>query len=170
MENVRIEGGRVLAEPERDILRLAVIERHHGSGRVGVGLVSGFGLKRGALASSYAHDSHNVIAVGADENDMLAAVRRIAAMQGGLVVVADGEMLAELPLPVAGLMSIEPAATVSHRGALLNAAALSLGATIPEPFAVLSFLALPVIPSLKLTDLGLVDVDRGTLHDFDTFS
>jgi adenine deaminase len=170
IENVRIEGGRILAESGRDILKLAVVERHHGSGRVGVGLVSGFGLKRGALAMSYAHDSHNIITVGADDNDMLTAVQRIAAMQGGLVIVADGEVLAELPLPVAGLMSTEPAAAVSHRGALLNAAALSLGATIPEPFAVLSFLALSVIPSLKLTDLGLVDVDRGAFYEFDALS
>ena len=167
LEEVRVEGGRIVTDSERDILKLAVVERHHGSGRIGVGLVSGFGLKRGALASSYAHDSHNVIVVGVDEGDMLAAVRRIATMQGGLVAVADGEVLAELPLPVAGIMSTESAAVVSHRGALLNAAALSLGARIPEPFAVLSFLALPVIPSLRLTDMGLVDVDRGAFYDFD---
>ena len=167
LEEVRVEGGRIVTDSDRDILKLAVVERHHGSGRIGVGLVSGFGLKRGALASSYAHDSHNVIVVGVDEGDMLAAVRRIATMQGGLVAVADGEVLAELPLPVAGIMSTESAAVVSHRGALLNAAALSLGARIPEPFAVLSFLALPVIPSLRLTDMGLVDVDRGAFYDFD---
>ena len=167
LEDVRIQGGCIIAEPDRDILKLAVVERHRGSGRVGVGLVSGFGLKRGAFASSYAHDSHNIIVVGADDRDMLAAVQQIATMQGGLVVVADGEVLAELPLPVAGLMSTERAAAVSHRAALLNAAALSLGARIPEPFAVLSFLALPVIPSLKLTDMGLVDVDRGAFYDFD---
>jgi adenine deaminase len=167
LEEVRVEGGRIVTDSERDILKLAVVERHHGSGRIGVGLVSGFGLKRGALASSYAHDSHNVIVVGVDEGDMLAAVRRIATMQGGLVTVAGEEVLAELPLPVAGMMSTESAVTVSHRGALLNAAALSLGAEIPEPFAVLSFLALPVIPSLRLTDMGLVDVDRGAFYDFD---
>ena len=128
------------------------------------------GLKRGALASSYAHDSHNVIVVGVDDSDMLAAARQVATMQGGLVAVAGGEVLAELPLPVAGIMSTESAATVSHRGALLNAAALSLGATMPEPFAVLSFLALPVIPSLRLTDMGLVDVERGALYDLDALS
>ena len=143
------------------------MERHHGSGRTGVGLVSGFRLKRRGLASSYAHDSHNVIVVGVDDSDMLAAARQVATMQGGLVAVAGGEVLAELPLPIAGIMSTESAATVSHRGALLNAAALSLGAEIPEPFAVLSFLALPVIPSLRLTDTGLVDVERGCLYDLD---
>jgi adenine deaminase len=96
---------------------------------------------------------------------MLAAVRRIATMQGGLVAVAADEVLAELPLPVAGIMSTESATAVSHRGALLNAAALSLGAEIPEPFAVLSFLALPVIPSLRLTDMGLVDARKGQFVD-----
>jgi adenine deaminase len=165
LEEVRVEGGRIVTDSERDILKLAVVERHHGSGRVGVALVSGFGLKRGSLASSYAHDSHNIIVVGVDEGDMLAAVRRIATMQGGLVAVAGGEVLAEMPLPVAGMMSTESATAVSHRGALLNAAALSLGAEIPEPFAVLSFLALPVIPSLRLTDMGLVDARKGQFVD-----
>jgi adenine deaminase len=167
LEEVRVEGGRILADPERDILKLAVVERHHGSGRVGAGLVSGFGLKRGALASSYAHDSHNVIVVGVTDDDMLAAVERIATMRGGLVAVAGGDVLAELPLPVAGIMSTESPANVSSRGALLNAAALSLGTTIAEPFAVLSFLSLPVIPALRLTDRGLVDADRGAFYDFD---
>lgn len=167
VEEVRVEGGRIVADPQRDILKLAVVERHHGSGHIGVGLVSGFGLKRGALASSYAHDSHNIIVVGVDDGDMLAAVRRIAVMQGGLVAVAGGEVLAELPLPVAGVMSMEPAASVADRGAMLDAAGRSLGAAIAEPFAVLSFLSLPVIPSLKLTDMGLVDVDRGAFYDFD---
>jgi adenine deaminase len=167
LEEVRVESERIVADPERDILKLAVVERHHGSGRIGVGLVTGFGLKRGALASSYAHDSHNVIVVGVTDDDMLAAVRRIAAMQGGLVAVAGGEVLAELPLPVAGIMSTESPATVSSRGALLNAAALSLGAAIAEPFAVLSFLSLPVIPSLRLTDRGLIDAGRGAFYDFD---
>ena len=167
LEDVCIEDAQIMADPKRDILKLAVIERHHATGRLGIGLVSGFGLKRGALASSYAHDSHNVIVVGANDADMLAAVRHVEAMQGGLVAVAGGEVLAELPLPVAGIMSLDSAAVVSRRMAMLNAAALSLGATIPEPFAVLSFLALPVIPSLRLTDLGLVDADRGAFYDFD---
>ncbi len=165
LEQVRVKGGRIVAEPGRDILKLAVVERHHGSGRIGVGLVSGFGLKRGALASSYAHDSHNIIAVGATDDDILHAVRQVAEMQGGLVAVSGGEVLAALPLPVAGIMSLESAAHVSHRGALLNAAARSLGAAIPEPFAVLSFLALPVIPSLRLTDMGLVDAEKGEFVD-----
>jgi adenine deaminase len=167
LERVRVEERCVISEPERDILKLAVVERHHATGLIGLGLVSGFGLKRGALASSYAHDSHNIIVVGANDADMLAAVRRVESMQGGLVAVAGGEVLAQLPLPVAGIMSLEPAALVAHRAKALNDAAASLGATIPEPFAVLSFLALPVIPSLRLTDRGLVDVNRGAFYDFD---
>jgi adenine deaminase len=170
LQEVRVEEGRIVPEPERDILKLAVVERHHGSGRIGVGLASGFGLKRGALASSYAHDSHNVIAVGASDDDMLHAVRQIAEMQGGLVVVDQGRVLAALPLPVAGIMSPDAAANVSQRAASLDAAARSLGAVIPEPFAVLSFLSLTVIPSLRLTDMGLVDAEKGALYDFSALS
>ena len=166
IDEVPVEGGRILADPGRDILKLAVVERHQGSGRVGVGLVTGFGLKRGALASSYAHDSHNIIAVGANDDDIHEAVQRVATMQGGLVVVAGGRPLAALPLPVLGLMSTEPIESVSEGLAAVDAAARSLGATLAEPFAVLSFLALPVIPSLKLTDRGLVDVEKGDLFDF----
>jgi adenine deaminase len=166
VEEVPVEGGHVLPDPQRDILKLAVVERHHGSGRVGVGLVSGFGLKRGALASSYAHDSHNIIVVGANDDDILEAVRQVVTMQGGLVVVADGRVLAALPLPVLGLMSTAPIDSVVQGLAAVDAAARSLGVTLTEPFAVLSFLALPVIPSLKLTDRGLVDVDKGGFFDF----
>jgi adenine deaminase len=170
IEEVPVEGGRVLPDPARDILKLAVVERHRGSGRVGVGLVSGFGLKRGALASSYAHDSHNIIAVGADDDDLYEAVKQVATMQGGLVVVAGGRPLAALPLPVLGLMSTDPIESVTEGLAAVDAAARSLGAVLAEPFAVLSFLALPVIPSLKLTDRGLVDVERGVLFDFAAIS
>jgi len=166
LEKVIVEAGRVLPDPTRDILKLAVVERHQGSGRVGVGLVSGFGLKRGALASSYAHDAHNVVVVGASDDDMFEAVKRVESMQGGLVVVDEGRLLASLPLPVAGLMSTEPIEAVARGLAAVDDAARSLGATLAEPFAVLSFLALPVIPSLKLTDRGLVDVDKGALFDF----
>ena len=165
IEEVRVVNGRVEADVERDILKLAVIERHQGSGRIGVGLVHGFGLKRGALASSYAHDSHNIIVVGTNDDDMAEAVLAVVARQGGLVAVADGRLLASLELPVGGIMSLESAERVAERGAALNDAARSLGAQVDEPFAVLSFLALPVIPSLKLTDRGLVDVERGDLFD-----
>jgi adenine deaminase len=165
IEDVRVEEGQITADVERDILKLAVVERHHASGRVGVGLVRGFGLKRGALASSYAHDSHNVIAVGTNDDDILEAVRRIEAMQGGLAVVDGGRSLAELPLPLLGLMSAEPVESVADGLSAANAAAASLGSALDDPFAALSFLALPVIPSLKLTDRGLVDVEKGVFFD-----
>jgi adenine deaminase len=168
IDEVTVENGHVLPDPARDILKLAVVERHHGSGRVGVGLVSGFGLERGALASSYAHDSHNIIVVGVSDDDILEAVRQVVAMQGGFVVVADGRVLAALPLPVLGLMSTASIDSVVQGFAAVDAAARSLGVTLAEPFAVLSFLALPVIPSLKLTDRGLVDVEKGGFFDFAT--
>ena len=161
IEDVCLEDGLVSADTARDILKLAVVERHHATGNVGLGLVKGFGLRRGALASSFAHDSHNVVVVGTSDADMFAAVREVERMQGGLTAVVDGRPLASLPLPVAGLMSPEPLETVAAQLEAVDEAAVSLGATVPAPFAVLSFLALPVIPELKLTDKGLVDVERG---------
>ena len=158
---VRLENGQVLADTARDVLKLAVVERHHATGNIGLGLVKGFGLQRGALASSFAHDSHNVVVVGTSDADMYAAVREVERMQGGLTAVEDGRPLASLPLPVAGLMSPEPLEAVAAQLEAVEEAAVSLGATVPAPFAVLSFLALPVIPELKLTDRGLVDVERG---------
>jgi adenine deaminase len=152
--------GRLIADPGLDLLKLAVVERHRGSGNLGLGLVQGFGLKRGALASSVAHDSHNIVVVGADESDMLRAAQRLVELNGGLVVVAGGEVLAELPLPIAGLLSPAPLEAVAAACERLNAAYRALGGELPDPFMALSFLALPVIPALKLTDLGLVDVNR----------
>ncbi len=155
---VKTENGLAVADVERDMLKLAVVERHHASGNVGLGFVQGFGLQRGALASSVAHDSHNIVVVGTNDADMMAATIQIARMQGGQCVVADGETLAALPLPIAGLMSDQPMAAVREEQNKLNAAARSLGVGLHEPFMALSFLALPVIPELKLTDRGLVDV------------
>jgi adenine deaminase len=155
-----VQGGRLAADPGRDLLKLAVVERHHGSGNLGLGLVQGFGLQRGALASSVAHDSHNIVVVGAQESDMLLAVRRLTDLGGGLVVVDAGQVLAELPLPIAGLMSPRPLGEVAAAYSSLKTAYRGLGGTLPDPFMALSFLALPVIPELKLTDLGLVDVHR----------
>ena len=143
---------------ERDILKIAVVERHHGTGNIGVGLVQGFGLKRGALASSVAHDSHNIICVGTSDAEIKAAVQAVADMGGGLAVVADGQTIASLALPVAGLMSDRPLEEVVEDFKDLEAAAARTGTNLAAPFAALSFLALPVIPELKLTDLGLVDV------------
>ncbi len=150
---------------ERDILKLVVVERHKASDNIGVGLVKGFGLKKGALASSVAHDSHNVIAVGADDLDILKAIEEIKRLQGGLVVCANLEIIASLPLPIAGLLSPEPLDVVVSQYEHVEKAAASLGNLPPSPFAILSFLALPVIPELRLTDLGLVDVAEFRLLD-----
>jgi adenine deaminase len=165
VEEVRVEGGHAIADPERDILRLAVVERHRGTGNVGLGLVRGFGLRRGALASSYAHDSHNIVVVGVNDADMARAALEVVSLQGGLVVAAEGRVVAALPLPVAGLMSPRPIDEVVRDFDAVEEAARSLGATLPAPFAVLSFLALPVIPTLKLTDRGLVDAEKGQFVD-----
>lgn len=155
-----VRGGRLAADPVRDILKLVVVERHRGTGNLGLGLVQGFGLQRGACASSVAHDSHNIVAVGADEADMHQAVRHLTDLGGGLAVVAGGRVLADLPLPIAGLISPGPLSEVAAAYGNLKKAYRTLGGALPDPFMALSFLALPVIPELKLTDLGLVDVGR----------
>ena len=146
---------------DRDILKLAVIERHSWTGHMGLGFISGIGMKRGAIASSVSHDSHNLIVVGANENDMAIAANRIRTMGGGLIVVADGEILAEMPLPVAGLMSQLPAAEAADQNEAIRRAVYCLG--VPEniePFMTMSFVSLAVIPSLKMTTRGLVDVEK----------
>jgi len=158
MEKMKIVDGTVMPDLERDILKLVVVERHKASGNIGLGLVKGFGLKKGALASSVAHDSHNIIAVGTNDFDILKAIEEINRLQGGLVVCANLEILASLPLPIAGLLSPEPLEVVVSQYEQVEKAAASLGNLPPAPFAILSFLALPVIPELRLTDLGLVDV------------
>jgi adenine deaminase len=155
-----VRTGEALADPLQDLAKIAVVERHLGTGRVGLGLVRGFGLQRGAIASSVAHDAHNVVVVGMNDSSMAAAVRRLANRGGGIVVVDGAEVLAELPLPVAGLLSDAPLDEVVARSHALAEAARTLGCTLEAPFQHLSFLALSVIPSLKLTDRGLVDVDR----------
>lgn len=155
-----ISDGNAVADTSRDILKIAVVERHTGSGNVGKGFVRGFGLKRGAIASSVAHDSHNIIVVGTNDDDMNAAIRTVVKMGGGLAAVYDKKVCAELALPIAGLMSLEPISTVRDRIDRLIRAARELGATLHDPFMTLSFLALPVIPELKITDKGLVDVAR----------
>jgi len=155
-----VRNGRLGADVERDLLKLAVVERHHRSGRVGLGLVQGFGLKKGALASTVAHDSHNLVILGVNEPDMVAAARHLVELGGGLAVVAEGQVLADLPLPVAGLLSPAPLEEVAQAHGRLREAYRSLGGTLADPFMTLSFLSLEVIPALKLTDLGLVDVTR----------
>jgi len=156
----QVVDGLIVADTSRDILKAVVVERHKASGRIGRGLVTGFGLKKGALASSIAHDSHNIVAVGVDDNDIYAAVKAIEQMQGGLAAVTDGKILASLAAPIAGLLSPEPLEKVAAGLEKLDRAAHELGSTLPSPFATLSFLALPVIPELRLTDLGLVDVNE----------
>jgi adenine deaminase len=143
---------------ERDILKLVVVERHKATGNIGVGLVRGFGLKRGALASSIAHDSHNIIAVGASDEDIFAAVKEIERLRGGLVAVGGGKILASLALPVAGLLSDEPLETVVNELERLEKVAAKMGVKLASPFATLSFLALPVIPEIRLTDRGVVEL------------
>lgn len=155
-----VKGGCVVADTERDLLKLVVIERHRGSGRMGKGLVAGFGLKKGALGTTVAHDSHNIIILGTNDRDMLVAVRALQRMGGGYVAVADGKVAAKLPLPIAGLMSDRPAEEVAAGLGELLARAQRWGSRLENPFMTMSFLALPVIPELKLTDRGLVDVSR----------
>jgi len=159
----RVSDGAIVVDTERDLLKLAVFERHRGTGNVGVGLVKGFGLQAGALASSVAHDAHNVGVVGVNDEEMLAAVRAVSDMQGGLAVVRDGQLLASLPLPIGGLMSDLPFEDVAACLEQVDAAATQLGCQAKRPFMSLSFLALSVIPSLKLTDRGLVDVDAWSI-------
>ncbi|MCX7920049.1 MAG: adenine deaminase [bacterium] len=156
----KLENGCVVADTTRDLLKLAVIERHNASGNIGLGLLHGFGLKSGALATSVAHDSHNLIVVGTNDTDMLTAAVQIIKMQGGLVVVNNQQIIESLPLPIAGLISPLPLPEVKNKLAAVNRAAKSLGALPEDPFMTLSFLALPVIPELKLTDKGLVDVTK----------
>jgi adenine deaminase len=157
LETPKIENGQIVSDPARDILKLIVIERHRATGNVGVGFVRGFGLQRGALGSTVAHDAHNVVAVGTNDGDITAAVKALESMRGGQVAVADGKIEAALPLPIAGLVSDQPLETVIDQISKLNAAAARLGCKLPAPFMSLSFLSLSPIPELKLTDQGLVD-------------
>jgi adenine deaminase len=149
-----------VSDPDRDLLKIAAIDRHSGASHMGKGFVRGFGLKHGAIASSVAHDSHNVIVVGTSDADMKAAVKTVVLMGGGLAVVSGGGTIAKLALPIAGLMSPEPAHVIHKQFDSLLACARQIGSTLPNPFMTLSFLSLPVIPELKITDMGLVDVGR----------
>jgi adenine deaminase len=158
-EEAPIRDGEIVADPSRDLLKLVVIERHHASGRVGLGLVKGFGLRKGAIASSVAHDAHNLIIAGADDSDILLATRILESMGGGFACVVDGDVRASVPLPYGGLISPLPAAELVQQLRVLDAAAAELGCTLDHPCMTLSFLSLSVIPSLKLTDQGLIDVE-----------
>ena len=160
VEEPATADGAAVADPGRDLAKIAVIERHLGTGRIGLGFVRGSGLERGALASTVAHDAHNIVVVGMSDQDMAGAVQRLGELGGGIVVVDTGEITAELPLPVAGLLADAPLSDVIEQSLACNDAARALGWSGATPFLTLSFLALSVIPSLKITDRGLVDVDR----------
>ena len=155
-----VQEGHAVADAERDLAKIAVVERHLATGRVGLGFVAGSGLRRGALASSVAHDAHNLVVVGMSDRDMAFAVERLAELGGGIVAVEGLRVLAECPLPVAGLLSDAPLAEVVAQSRACNQAAHELGWSGATPFLTLAFLALSVIPHLKITDRGLVDVDR----------
>ncbi|SIS65921.1 Adenine deaminase [Roseivivax lentus] len=159
-EDVPPEDGDKRPDPARDLARIAVIERHGKNGNIATGFVRGFGLKAGAIASTVCHDHHNIACVGVDYADMARAATRLSEIEGGFCVVRDGKVLAELALPVAGLMSPAPFEEVRADLEALRAAAKGLGVTLNEPFLQLAFLALPVIPALKITDRGMVDVTR----------
>lgn len=163
--SVTVQGGSVVSDIQKDILKLVVIERHKATGNRGFGLIKGLGLKAGAIAATVAHDSHNIITSGTTDEDILAAVSRVQKIHGGLVVVNNGKVVAEIPLPVAGLMSDKPLDVVVKKLTELDSAIKGLGVTIEHPFGILSFLALPVIPELKLTDKGLVDVKQFKIVD-----
>ena len=153
-------GGMAVAVPERDLIKIAVIERHNRTGRVGLGFVRGLGLERGALAGSVGHDAHNLTVAGCDDVSMMTAARAVGELGGGLVAAAGGEVLGSVLLPIAGLMSDQPVETVRQQMERLVTVAKDLGSTLHDPFMALGFLALEVIPALKLTDQGLVDVER----------
>jgi adenine deaminase len=154
----KTDGDVAVSDPTRDLLKTVCVERHGATGRTGVGFVRGFGLRSGALASTIAHDAHNIVVVGVADEDILAAIAAVAESQGGLAVVADGQVLAHVPLPIAGLMSDRPVAEVAHAYAALQDAARSLGSTLDDPFGQLAFLALSVIPEARITDHGLLVV------------
>lgn len=165
VEEAPVRDGKIVSDPERDILRIFVVERHRATGNIGKGLVKGFGLKHGAIASSIAHDSHNIIVVGVGDDEIMQAVIQINKMGGGLVVVDGDRVLEKLELPIAGLMSKESLELVSEHTDRLIQATRKLGCTVRDPLMALSFMALPVIPALKLSDQGLIDVESFSFVD-----
>ncbi len=167
--NVNVENGLAQPNLDEDVLKICVVERHRASGNIGKGFVKGFGIKSGAIASTVAHDSHNMIIIGTNDKDMLLAQKELVRSQGGKVVVKDGKVLAHLPLPVAGLMSYEDIEFVTQKSEELNKAAKSIGCVVDDPFMTMAFLSLPVIPQLKITDKGVFSTDIFNFIDiFDT--
>ncbi|MFW9967308.1 MAG: adenine deaminase [Candidatus Thorarchaeota archaeon] len=169
VEDTKVADGLAVADIDRDISKVAIIERHNASDVTGIGFVKGLGIKEGAMVSSIAHDSHNIVAVATNDRDLIAAAVQIVRMQGGQAIVRNEKVIASLPLPIAGLMSDQPVEVVSEKIQELKDAAKTIGSNLNEPFMTMAFLSLPVIPKLKITDKGLVDVDRFRLIDlFDT--
>ena len=169
IEETKIVDGLAVPDMDRDIAKIAIIERHNATPPKGIGFVKGLGIKNGAMVSSIAHDSHNIVGVATNDEDLIAAAIQIVRMQGGIAVVKEGKVLSSLPLPIAGLMSDKTVEEVSEKLIDLKEAAKEIGSILEEPFMAMSFLSLPVIPKLKITDKGLVDVDRFRLIDlFDT--
>ena len=158
-----VEDGGLQADVSRDVLKLAVVERYNQGGNVSVALVRGFGLTRGALASSVSHDHHNIVVVGTNDTDMCLAVRELERLQGGFAAAADGVVIDSIALPLAGLMSTLPAEEVMQSMARVNASACTLGCRMNAPFMSLSFISLPTVPALGLTDFGLIDVLRHSI-------
>lgn len=155
--------GCVQTDMDQDILKLAVVERYGKNGNIGISFVRGFGLKRGAIASSVAHDHHNIVVAGCSDEDMAACIRAVQAMHGGLALADGGKVIGVLPLPVAGLMSDKTAAEVILELSALNSAYSKLGGILAAPFMALSFISLPTVPELGITDQGLVDVESRTI-------
>ncbi len=160
VEEVKVDGGYVSSDTEKDILKIAVIERHMASGRIAKGLVRGFKLKKGAIASSISHDSHNIVVIGTHDGDMYQAAVGVVKMQGGIAAALNGQILESLPLPVAGLMSDRSAEFVKTKIKRLREVARYLGSELPDPFMAMSFLTLPPIPEIKITDRGIIDANK----------
>lgn len=165
IEPATIAGGFAISDPKRDILKFAIVERHRATGNIGKGFIKGFGLQRGAIAGTVAHDHHNLTVIGVDDVSMASAVKAITEMGGGLVVVDGERVLAQLPLPVAGLLSESPIEEVRATYDMLIEKAHELGNDMSDPFMAMSFMGLEVIPKLKLTDKGLVDVEQFKIVD-----
>jgi adenine deaminase len=155
-----VKTGKVQPSAELDVAKIAVVERHKGTGNIGLGFVGGFGLKNGAVASSVAHDSHNLIVIGMNDSDMAAAVNRLAEIGGGIIAVDKERVIGKVELPIAGLMSDQPIEKVYKQMKRLNEAWTKLGCTITSPFMTMSFLALPVLPEIRITDKGLLDTRK----------
>jgi adenine deaminase len=165
IEDAKIVDHQVISDTERDILKMIVVERHHATGGIGKGFINGFGLKRGAIAGTVAHDHHNLVVIGVDDTSIRRAIEAVMEIGGGLIAVDGEQVLGALPLPIAGLMTEIPLEQVRREYDAMIAHAQTLGSTMPDPFMAMSFMALEVIPKLKLTDVGLVDVEQFKVVD-----